>query len=105
VSLLRSANDRVRGATLPSISKVAWCLARLARREGTRRGAAIVIPKPPHHELAEMTGCARETVTRALATLKRKKGVTWDDDTISIDVEALQRVLRRDLPSMSDRPD
>jgi CRP/FNR family cyclic AMP-dependent transcriptional regulator len=98
VSLLRSANDQVRGtASLPSLSKVAWCLARLARREGTRRGAVVVISKPPHHELAEMAGCARETVTRALGTLKRKKGITWDDDTIAIDVEALQRVLRRDF--------
>ena len=99
LSLLRSANDQVRGtASLPSLSKVAWCLARLARREGRRQGALVVISKPPHHELAEMAGCARETVTRALGVLKRKKGITWDDDTMAIDVEALQRVLRQNFP-------
>jgi CRP/FNR family transcriptional regulator, cyclic AMP receptor protein len=98
VSLLRDANDQVRiTACLPSISKVAWGLARIARWEGTRRGAFVIIPKRPHHELAEMTGCSRETVTRALAGLKRKKWVTWNDDIMTLDVEGLQRILRRDL--------
>jgi CRP-like cAMP-binding protein len=98
MSLLRGANDQVRGVSaLPSLSKVAWCLARLARREGTRRGGSIAIPKRPHQELAEMSGCQRETVTRAMGTLKRKKCVSWDDLTITLDVEALQRVLRRDF--------
>ena len=98
VSLLRDADDQVRiTASFPSISKVAWGLARIARRDGTRRGAFVVIPKRPHHELAEMTGCSRETVTRALAGLKRKKCVTWNDEIMTLDVEGLQRVLRRDL--------
>jgi ABC-type uncharacterized transport system ATPase subunit len=44
-----------------------------------------------------MSGCQRETVTRAMGTLKRKKCVSWDDLTITLDVEALQRVLRRDF--------
>jgi CRP/FNR family transcriptional regulator len=98
MSLLRGANDQLRGIfALPSLAKAAWCLARLARREGKRRGGVIVIPKRPHQELAEMIGSQRETVTRAMGALRRKKYITWDDDTISLDVEALQRLLRRDL--------
>jgi CRP-like cAMP-binding protein len=98
MSLLRGANDQLRGIfSLPSLAKVAWCLARLAHREGRRRGSAIVIPKRPHQELAEMIGSQRETVTRAMGALRRKKCIAWDDGTISLDVEALQRVLRRDL--------
>jgi CRP/FNR family transcriptional regulator, cyclic AMP receptor protein len=98
MALLRGANDQLRSIfALPSLSKVAWCLARLARREGRRKGSVIVIPKRPHQELAEMSGCQRETVTRAMGTLHRKKCIAWDDGTISLDVEALQRVLRRDL--------
>ena len=98
MSLLRNANDQVRGiSSLPSVSKVAWCLARIARREGSRRGAGHMIPKRPHQELAEMAGCSRETVTRAMGTLKRKRCITWDDETITIDVEAIQRLLRHDL--------
>ena len=98
MSLLRGANDQLRGIfSLPSLPKVAWCLARIARREGRRRGTTVVIPKLSHQELGEMSGCQRETVTRALGTLKKKKCITWDDETISLDVEALRRVLRRDL--------
>ena len=98
MSLLRGANDQLRGIfALPSLAKVAWCLARIARREGRRRGTTVVIPKRPHQELAEMSGCQRETVTRAMGTLQKKKCITWDDHTISLDVDALKRVLRRDL--------
>jgi CRP/FNR family transcriptional regulator len=98
MSLLRGANDQLRGIfALPSLAKVAWCLARIARREGRRRGATVVIPKRPHQELAEMSGCQRETVTRALGMLQKKKCISWDEQTISLDVEALRRVLRRDL--------
>jgi CRP-like cAMP-binding protein len=97
-SLLREANDQVRGtAAAPALSRVGWCLARLARREGVREGAHHVIPKRPHQELAEITGCTRETVTRALATLKRRKCVTWDDDSYRIDLAQLQQVVRQDL--------
>jgi CRP/FNR family transcriptional regulator len=98
MSLLRSANDLVRGIAAPALSKVALCLARLAHREGTRRGGKVIIPKRPHQEIAEMSGCQRETVTRAMGTLQRKKVITLHDDTISIDVDALRLVLRRDFP-------
>ena len=104
VSLLRDANDQVRiTAALPALSKVAWCLARIARREGTRRGSAVDIPKRPHQELAEMTGCSRETVTRALASLKRRKCISWDDERLSIEIEPVQRILRRDI-GLDPRP-
>lgn len=98
MALLRGANDQLRSIfALPSIAKVAWCLARLARREGRRKGSVIVIPRPPQQELAQMSGCQRETVSRAMGKLQQKKCITLSDDTISLDVEALQRVLRRDL--------
>ena len=98
MSLLRSANDQVRGtAALSSLSKVAWCLARLAKREGTRRGRSVAIRRRPHQEMAEMAGLSRETVTRGLAILKRRNCLTWTEDTITIDVDAVSRVLHRDL--------
>jgi CRP/FNR family cyclic AMP-dependent transcriptional regulator len=99
MSLLRDANDQVRGtSSLPSLSRVAWCLARVARREGIRKGNVVVIPKRPHHELAEMAGCSRETVTRALGALKRRKCFTSDGETMSLDIDMLQRILRREVP-------
>jgi hypothetical protein len=40
-----------------------------------------------------MIGCARETVSRKLEALKRKKSVAWDKSTMRIDLEKLQRYL------------
>jgi len=93
-SMLRDASDQLRGiATFPAMSRVAWCLGRIARQEGRLEGATVVIPKLTHHELAEMTGCSRETVSRALGTLKRKKYVTWDEDTMRLEMGGFRRLL------------
>jgi CRP-like cAMP-binding protein len=73
---------------------VAWCLSRIARQEGTADGTTSVIPRKTHQELAEMIGCARETVSRKLDTLKRKKCISWDKRTMRVDLEKLQRYLR-----------
>jgi CRP-like cAMP-binding protein len=98
VSRLREADDRVRVITsFPSINRVAWCLARLARYTGRREGATITIPKTPHSELAEMAGCTRETVTRTLQILRRKKYVTWNTSSIVLDIEGMQRYLGTEL--------
>jgi CRP-like cAMP-binding protein len=98
ISTLREANDQVRGISTASIiARVAWCLIRIARHEGERDGASIVIPRKKHHELAEMIGCSRETVSRKLDTLKRKKCVSWDKQTMRLDLEGLQRWLRGEL--------
>jgi CRP/FNR family cyclic AMP-dependent transcriptional regulator len=98
VATLRESNDHVRVITsLPCLLRVAWCLARIARYAGERRDGAILIPNTPHTELAEMAACTRETVNRALTTMKRKKYVTWDRHTMRLDVGALQRLLTTEL--------
>jgi CRP/FNR family cyclic AMP-dependent transcriptional regulator len=98
IQTLRASDDRVRViSTFPSIKRVAWCLGRIARSSGRRDGTGIVIEKTPHGELAEMAGCTRETVSRTLQILRRKKFVTWDDSHIWIDIEAMQRYLTTEL--------
>ena len=98
VSTLRETNDQVRGiSTASTIARVAWCLGRIARLEGERDGAGVVIPRKKHQELAEMIGCSRETVSRKLDTLKRTKYVSGDKDTMRLDIEGLQRYLRSEL--------
>jgi CRP-like cAMP-binding protein len=92
---LREANDQVRGiAPVSTMARVAWCLCRIARQEGTPDGTTSVIPRKTHQELAEMIGCARETVSRKLDTFKRKKCISWDKRTMRVDLEKLQRYLR-----------
>jgi CRP-like cAMP-binding protein len=74
---LRESNDQLRViCTYRSLGKVAWCLDRLVRRNKVNAGSAILDPCPKHHDLAQMTGCSRETVSRALKTLKQKNCIT-----------------------------
>ena len=97
-STLRDSTEHVRRVSSgPSIERVAWCLGQIATREGRRDGKVVIIPKKKHEELAGMAGCTRETVSRALAALKRKKYVSWDARTMRLEVEGLQRYMRREL--------
>ena len=107
VSTVRESNDHVRVITsLPCLNRVAWCLARIARHAGQRQGSAMLIPNTPHTELAEMAACTRETVNRALTTMKRKKYLTWDRRTMRLDIDAMQRLLTTELtaPATDRRP-
>src|SRR5262249_54853328 len=76
-AMLRESNDQLRVmCTYRSLGRVAWCLDRLVRRKTINGGSAVLDPCPKHHELAQMTGCSRETVSRALKTLKQKNCIT-----------------------------
>ena len=98
IRILRASEDRVRMVTtFPAVKRVAWCLGRIVRASGRRDGPRVFIDKPAHHDLAEMAGCTRETVSRALQVLRRRKFVDWDDDVMHIDVEAMQRYLATNL--------
>ena len=98
ISIVRAADDRVRViSSFPSPQRVAWCLGRIARHSGRREGSAIVIAKPPHNELAEMAGCTRETVSRTLHQLRRKKYLSWDDRDLRLDIDSMQRFLTTEL--------
>jgi len=92
-STIRRANDQLRAIhTFKAEDRVLWSLVRLARQHGVNQGNDLILqPKPAHQELAEMTGCSRETVTRALMKLKRGKYLTWDADSVRLNVPALQR--------------
>ena len=98
VSTVRRSDDRVRVITsFPTEKRIAWCLSRVASVSGRREGSYIVIPKTPHQELAEMAGCTRETVSRAMQTLRKKKFVVVDSRTIRIDIAAMQGYLTTEL--------
>ena len=92
---LRRANEQIRAIyTFDSKERIVWGLARLASQRGRRLGGEIVIsPKPRHQELAEMTGCSRETVSRVLSRLRRLKWVNWDVDALQLQAHAFSRYL------------
>jgi CRP/FNR family cyclic AMP-dependent transcriptional regulator len=95
---LRDSNDQIRGVTsASSMARVAWYLGRVARQEGTLDRGGILIPQKTHHEIAEMVGCSRETVTRALGVLRRKRCLSWSGKTMRLEIEPLQRYVRVEL--------
>jgi CRP-like cAMP-binding protein len=86
-STLRESTDQLRViCTFRSVGRVAWCLDRLVRQRGKIAGlSATLDPCPKQHELAQMTGCSRETVSRALKTLKQKNCIaTGPGDGIQV---------------------
>jgi CRP-like cAMP-binding protein len=105
MSTLRDTTERVRRvSTGPSIARVAWCLGRIASREGKRDGKVVIIPKKPHQDLAAMAGCTRETVSRSLRVLKRKKCVSWDTKTMRLEVDCLQRYVHSEVGVAASAP-
>jgi CRP-like cAMP-binding protein len=105
VATVRRSDDRVRViSSFPTVKRVAWCLGRVASVSGRRDGSYIVLPRTSHQELAEMAGCTRETVTRAIQMLRKKKYVAVDSLTIRIDTDAMQRYLTSEL-TVPDTPD
>src|SRR5262245_18763477 len=94
-AMLRRATEQLRAIyTYDSAERVAWCLARLAIRTGRRiNGAMVISPRPPHQELADMTGCSRETVTRVLTHLQKSKSVSMEGESLTLSDSAFKRYL------------
>jgi len=103
-STLRESNDQLRViCTYRSLGKVAWCLDRLVRRTKINGSSATLDPCPKHHELAQMTGCSRETVSRALKVLKQKNCITpGPGDGIQVHA-AIARYTKRPWPAAARR--
>lgn len=87
VTTLRQTNDQLRQiCSFGSIARVAWGLSQIGRKRGRWDGESLVLqPSPPHQELAEMTGCSRETVTRKLKELKDEGCISRDKARLCIE--------------------
>jgi CRP/FNR family cyclic AMP-dependent transcriptional regulator len=95
VATLRESTEHVRAVSAPSsLARLAWCLGRLARHEGEPDGRHVAIPRRTHQDLAEMIGCSRETVSRKLELMRRRKWVSWDRQTMRVDLSHLERLAR-----------
>ncbi|MDJ1173406.1 Crp/Fnr family transcriptional regulator [Roseofilum sp. BLCC_M91] len=92
---LRQVNRRLRLRESDSTSRVADILLFLADGQGTKTAEGVEIPNLPHRELSSLSGLARETVTRVLSKLEKKKLIVRPDrDTLCIpDLGALERLM------------
>src|SRR5262249_54587005 len=75
---LRRATEQIRTLSMFDVyGRVLRCLLTIALDKGENTRARMVIrPRPSIAELAHMVGCARETVSRAMKTLRPRHSLT-----------------------------
>ena len=90
---LREANEQIRTLAMFDIhGRIVRGLLRLAHEQGTRENTRIVIePRPSHQVLAQMIGCQRETVSRAMKMLEKAGYVKVAKRSLAIEERALRR--------------
>ena len=94
-AMLRRATEQLRAVhTFSSSERVEWCLAHLAARLGRRTNGTIAIsPRPHHQDIADMTGCTRETVTRVMQRLKAGQAMSWNTTSLMLHERRFKALL------------
>jgi CRP/FNR family transcriptional regulator/CRP/FNR family cyclic AMP-dependent transcriptional regulator len=87
---LRRSNRHVNTLSMMSVyGRVAEVLLQLAKDSGRKVGTMIVIEnRPTHQMIADMAGTSRETVSRVLSQLQKKRYLTIDRKRLVILNEA-----------------
>jgi CRP-like cAMP-binding protein len=83
---LRKTNEHIRSLVMFDIyGRVSRCLLNLAETQGGRANGQFLVPnRPSFQELANMVGCSRETLSRAIKALKDNGCLTVTRNTIYI---------------------
>jgi CRP/FNR family cyclic AMP-dependent transcriptional regulator len=83
---LRKATEQIRSLVMFNIyGRVGRCLLNLAETQGERVNEQLVIVnRPSFKDLAQMVGCTRETLSRAIKTLRSNGCLTITRNTIYI---------------------
>jgi CRP-like cAMP-binding protein len=83
---LRKATEQIRSLVMFNIyGRVGRCLLNLAETQGERVNEQLVIVnRPSFKDLAQMVGCSRETLSRAMKTLRSNGCLTVTRNTIYI---------------------
>jgi CRP/FNR family cyclic AMP-dependent transcriptional regulator len=87
---LRRSNKHINTLSMMSVyGRVAEVLLQLAKDGGRKVGSMIVVDKRPTHQIiADMAGTSRETVSRVLSQLQKKRYLTIDRKRLVILDEA-----------------
>lgn len=77
---LRRSNKHINTLSMMSVyGRIAEVILQLVKEFGERVGDIVVVKNPPtHREIAEMAGTSRETVSRVLSQLRKKRYITTD---------------------------
>ena len=98
---LRRATEQIRTLSMFDVyGRVLRCLLVAAQQRGQTDSTRMTIrPRPTVTELASMSGCSRETVSRALKTLLATGYVTEVEDGLAVEQRAIREYL---LPTLQN---
>ena len=96
---LRDTNDQIRSLSMFDVyGKILHCLVKLGGQRGIRQKNGLLLqPRPSNHELGNMIGCSRETVSRAMKVLQHTGYVTYLKGGIFLEERTLARYLKASL--------
>lgn len=77
---LRRSNKQINTLSMMSVyGRIAEVILQIAKDNGERVGDIVVVKNPPtHREIADMASTTRETVSRVLSQLRKKRYITTD---------------------------
>ncbi|HJZ72741.1 MAG TPA: Crp/Fnr family transcriptional regulator [Vicinamibacterales bacterium] len=104
---LRRATEQIRTLSMFDVyGRVLRCLLTMALDKGENTRARMVIrPRPSIAELAHMVGCERETVSRAMKTLRASGYVTDVDRGLAVEERAIRQYLQPTLQNLAVQSD
>jgi CRP-like cAMP-binding protein len=104
---LRRASEQIRTLSMFDVyGRVLRCLLTMALDKGESARARMVIrPRPSIAELAHMVGCERETVSRAMKTLRATGYVTDVERGLAVEERAIRQYLQPTLQNLAAQSD
>jgi CRP/FNR family cyclic AMP-dependent transcriptional regulator len=104
---LRRATEQIRTLSMFDVhGRVLRCLLLMAQDKGqSARSRMVLRPRPSIAELARMVGCERETVSRALKTLRATGYVADVERGLAVEPRAIRQFLLPTLQNLAPPPE
>jgi CRP/FNR family cyclic AMP-dependent transcriptional regulator len=104
---LRRATEQIRTLSMFDVyGRVLRCLLIIAQDKGQgRRSRMLIRPRPSIAEIARMAGCERETVSRALRTLRTTGYISEIERGLAVEQRAIKKFLLPALQNLAGIPD
>ncbi len=101
---LRRATEQIRTLSMFDVNgRVLRSLLVLGQERGQMSGSRMLIrPRPSVTDLSHMTGCARETVSRALKVLESKRYLSSIDGGLAVEEQAIRRYWNPALQNVGE---
>ena len=100
--VLRRASEQIRTLSMFDVyGRVLRCLLTIGQDKGRTDGRRMIItPRPAISEVAHMVGCERETVSRAMKTLRASGYISDVERGLAIEERAIRQYLQPTLQNL-----